>query len=64
MKRNASSAVAEQAEPWLNSSQAREHLGISPATLQRWVKLKKLTPKRTPGGEFRFRLSELDAVLV
>jgi hypothetical protein len=31
--------------------------------MRRWIKEKKVTPKRTPTGEYRFRLSELDALL-
>lgn len=50
-------------EPWLKTLGACKHLNISEPTLRRWVKAKKLTPKRTPTGEFRFRKSELDALL-
>ena len=31
--------------------------------MRRWIKQKKLKPKRTPTGEYRFRRSELDALL-
>ena len=50
-------------EPWLKTPQACKHLGISVPTLRRWVKAEKLKPKRTPSGEFRFRRSDLNAVL-
>ena len=50
-------------EPWVNTASACEHLGISAPTIRRWIKAGKLKPKRTPTGEFRFRRSELDAVL-
>jgi excisionase family DNA binding protein len=50
-------------EPWVGLEAAAAHLGISKVTLRRWIKDKRLTPKRTPGGEFRFRLSELDVLL-
>ncbi|MFT4176846.1 MAG: helix-turn-helix domain-containing protein [Luteolibacter sp.] len=50
-------------EPWINSYEACRHLGISIATLHRWVKKGKLQAKRTPGGVFRFRRSHLNALL-
>jgi excisionase family DNA binding protein len=56
-------ATLPEAEPWISSKLAARHLGISHITLRRWVKDGRLTPKRTPTGEFRFRRSELDAVL-
>lgn len=55
--------VTVPVEPWIDSNQACLHLGISHVTLRRWIKAKRLTPKRTPGGEFRFRRPELDALL-
>lgn len=54
---------ADSEEPWINSYDACHHLGISIATLHRWVKSGKLKPKRTPGGVYRFRRSELNALL-
>ncbi len=50
-------------EPWVNTARACKHLGISIPTMRRWIKAKKLSPKRTPSGEYRFRRSELDALL-
>ncbi|MBX3742603.1 MAG: helix-turn-helix domain-containing protein [Akkermansiaceae bacterium] len=50
-------------EPWINSYDACHHLGISIATLHRWVKSGRLKPKRTPGGVYRFRRSDLNALL-
>lgn len=50
-------------ERWLKSPEACQYLNISGATLHRWVKAKRIVPKRTPTGEYRFRLSQLDAVL-
>lgn len=61
-KDNATS-VPREIEPWVNTAAACEHLGISSPTLRRWIKAEKLKPKRTPTGEFRFRRSELDALL-
>lgn len=62
--KNTATALPQATEPWVNTTAACEHLGISAPTIRRWIKDGKLKPKRTPTGEFRFRLSELDALLV
>ena len=59
----AKSKSAVEPEPWIGSKAARTHLQISAPTLQRWIRDGRLKPKRTPTGEYRFRRSELDAVL-
>ena len=51
------------ADSYLKTPAACEYLSISTATLRRWVKGKKITPRRTPSGEFRFKKADLDAVL-
>jgi excisionase family DNA binding protein len=50
-------------EPWINTISACKHLGISVITLRRWIKAGRVTPKRLPTGEYRFRKSELNALL-
>jgi excisionase family DNA binding protein len=50
-------------EPWVSIEQACQHLGISIATMRRWIRDQRVKPKRTPGGHYRFRLSQLDALL-
>lgn len=50
-------------EPWVNTTAACQHLGISTPTIRRWIKAGRLKPKRTPTGEYRFRRSELDLLL-
>jgi excisionase family DNA binding protein len=50
-------------EPWVSIEQACQHLGISIATMRRWIRDERVKPKRTPGGHYRFRLSQLDALL-
>lgn len=52
-----------ESEPWINTAAACEHLDISMPTIRRWIKDKKLTPRRTPTGELRFRRSQLDALI-
>lgn len=61
--RPVNASPADPEEPWINSYDACHHLGISIATLHRWVKSGKLKPKRTPGGVYRFRRSDLNALL-
>ena len=56
-------APAQESEPWIGTVPACEHLGISVPTIRRWIKDKRINPKRTPTGEYRFRRSELDALL-
>lgn len=50
-------------EPWLNSYAACQYLSITKLTLYRWVKANRLHSSRTPGGELRFRRSDLDTIL-
>ncbi len=50
-------------EPWVSTAAACLHLGISTATIRRWIKAGRLNPKRTPSGNYRFRRSELDLLL-
>lgn len=50
-------------EPWINTTTACQHLGISMATLRRWIKAQLVKPKRTPTGEYRFRRSQLDLLI-
>jgi excisionase family DNA binding protein len=55
---------ARQREPWVSLADACQYLGISKVTMRRWIKEgHMIEPKRTPGGEFRFRISELDDLL-
>ncbi len=50
-------------EPWINTAAACLHLDISMQTLRRWIKAGRLKPKRTPTGEYRFRVSELNQLI-
>ena len=52
-----------ESEPWVNTQTACRHLGISMPTMRRWIKSKRVKPKRTPTGEYRFKRSELDLLL-
>lgn len=50
-------------DPWLNTEAACNYLSVQKLTIYRWVKAKLLKTKRTPGGELRFRPSDLDNML-
>lgn len=45
----------------LNVSAAAAHLGVSAATVRRWTNSGALVGYRTPGGQRRFNVEELDA---
>lgn len=42
---------------------AAKLVGVTPATLRRWERDGKVTPMRTPGGQRRYRPSDLAALL-
>ncbi len=47
----------------LTASQAARHLGVSISTLRRWSDAGHLHVYRTPGGQRRFSVEQLDAFL-
>jgi len=49
---------------WFTISEAAKHLGVSPDTLRRWEKAKKITaPARTAGGTRRYSKELLEEIL-
>lgn len=48
----------------LTTSQAANHLGVSLSTVRRWSDAGHLRGYRTPGGQRRFTVEQLDAFLV
>lgn len=46
----------------LNTRQAAEYLQASPGSIRRWAEQGKLPSKRTPGGQLRFKKSDLEKV--
>jgi diguanylate cyclase (GGDEF)-like protein/excisionase family DNA binding protein len=48
---------------WLRVQQAADLLGVSSNTIRRWTDFGKLTCRRTPGGQRRFLLHDLEAVM-
>lgn len=47
----------------LTTSQAARHLGVSLSTIRRWSDLGYLQSYRTPGGQRRFSVEQLDAFI-
>jgi excisionase family DNA binding protein len=47
----------------LSASEAARHLGVSVSTIRRWSDSGHLIGSRTPGGQRRFTLEQLDAFL-
>lgn len=47
----------------LSTSEAARHLGVSLSTVRRWSDAGHLRGYRTPGGQRRFSVEQLDAFL-
>jgi excisionase family DNA binding protein len=47
----------------LSTSEAARHLGVSLSTIRRWSDLGYLRGYRTPGGQRRFNVEQLDEFL-
>lgn len=47
----------------LTTAQAARHLGVSLSTIRRWSDAGHLRGSRTPGGQRRFSVEELDGFL-
>ena len=47
----------------LSTSEAARHLGVSLSTVRRWSDAGHLRGSRTPGGQRRFTIEQLDAFL-
>jgi excisionase family DNA binding protein len=53
----------EEREELLTTGRAAEELQVSVQTVRRWEKKGHLVAVRTPGGQRRFRRSDVEAVL-
>ena len=64
MKRGISGDMALTVEGtprhFLNVGQAAEYLGVSAASLRNWSDQGKVPVYRTPGGQRRYRVTDLD----
>lgn len=47
----------------ITTQEAIELLRVSRRTLQRWQKTERLVPFRTPGGDKRYRLADIEAAI-
>ena len=52
-----------ESDDLITSAEAAKIGHVSKITIHRAVKAGKLTPLRTPGGHFRFRRSDVEALL-
>jgi len=50
-------------EKYLSPKEAAKKLGIHPLTLYRWTKAGKIRYIKTPGGRFKYPLSEIERIL-
>lgn len=48
---------------WMNIGDAAAYLGVAPASLRNWSNDGKVPVYRTPGGQRRYKLAELDAFM-
>lgn len=48
----------------LTTAQAAVELGVCNWTIRSWVSEGKLPARRLPGGQFRIRRSDLEAILI
>jgi excisionase family DNA binding protein len=56
-------ATRSQSRLGLTVSEAAEHLGVSIGTVRRWENAGFLQASRTPGGQRRFTVDQLDAFI-
>jgi excisionase family DNA binding protein len=50
-------------DTFLSAKEAAERLGVSIVTLRRWARQERIKAIRTPGGRFRYPLSEINRIL-
>ncbi len=54
---------AMQRKGFLNVGQAASYLGVSPASLRKWSDDGRVPVYRTPGGQRRYSVADLDAFM-
>jgi excisionase family DNA binding protein len=55
--------MSDNDQPLLTASEVAELFRVNPKTISRWVRERRITGIRTPGGHGRFRESDVRAAL-
>ncbi len=50
-------------EPWVNTKDIAEHMGVTVETVRKWIKLEKI-PCHRIGKLWKFKISEVDAWVI
>lgn len=51
-----------QPSPYLTASEVAERFDITPESVRAWARTKKVPAIRLPGGRYRFRREDIDAI--
>ena len=50
-------------EPWVNTKDIAEHMGVTVETVRKWIKLEKI-PCHRIGKLWKFKISEVDTWVI
>jgi excisionase family DNA binding protein len=53
----------DENQAWLTRAQVATRLGVSTQTVYRWTREGRLPAYRGPGGQYRHKLEDIDAVI-
>ena len=53
----------DENQVWLTRAQVATRLGVSTQTVYRWTREGRLPTYRGPGGQYRFLIEDIDAVI-
>lgn len=51
-----------QPSPYLTATEVAERFRISPESVREWARTEKVPAVRLPGGHYRFRLEDIEAI--
>ena len=55
--------MASDEQVWWSRTEVAAHLGVSTQTVYRWTRAGKLTAYRGPGGQYRYKIEDIDAIV-